>query len=86
MKNSKEFLQNCKDYLEGRPYASAVLPKNLALDWLCRMLEENPRRYCPHGHLWTEANTRVRVRYRGKVKGLSIERDCKTCKRTIHTR
>lgn len=59
--------------------ASAVVPTSVAYAFIERL--NSKRETCAHGHEWTIATTRVRIRDRSKEgRGLVIERDCRVCK------
>lgn len=60
---------------------SVVVPDNLAQDWLAQITQRGWPEACAHGHPWTIATARVRVRDRTRQgKGITVERDCRVCK------
>lgn len=65
---------------------SAVVPDTLAQDWLAQITARGGATQCAHGHDWTIATARVRVRDRSREgKGVTVERDCRVCKHEAYT-
>lgn len=63
------------------PGGTVIVPDTLAHEWLNSLHARGGKRECAHGHKWTIATARVRIRdRRDKGHGLSIERDCRVCK------
>lgn len=73
--------------------ASTVVPASEAYELLERLAAQGRPTTCAHGHEWTIATARVRVRdRRAEGRGITVERDCRVCKhlawreRQRHTR
>ena len=62
--------------------ASTVVPSSEAYELLERLAAQGRPTTCAHGHEWTVATARVRVRdRRAEGRGVTVERDCRACKR-----
>lgn len=63
----------------------AIVPDALAQEWLADLAERGGKPTCAHGHPWSIATARVRVRdRRTSGRGISVERDCRICKQTAY--
>lgn len=61
--------------------SSAVVPSYLAHEFLLRLEAQGHSKACAHGHEWTVATARVRIRDRRREgRGVVMERDCRVCK------
>ncbi|AYD89159.1 hypothetical protein D5R93_02200 [Actinomyces lilanjuaniae] len=61
--------------------SSVVVPAPVAHELLERLDEAGGSPTCAHGHTWTVATARVRVRDRRREgRGITLERDCRVCK------
>ena len=61
--------------------SSAPVPDAVAYALLERLAVAGGPATCAHGHEWTIATARVRVRDRRRSgRGIVIERDCRVCK------
>ncbi|WP_136192427.1 hypothetical protein [Actinomyces procaprae] len=61
--------------------SSAPVPDSVAYALLERLADAGGPDTCAHGHEWTIATARVRVRDRRRSgRGIVIERDCRICK------
>ncbi|PHP52578.1 hypothetical protein [Actinomyces ruminis] len=61
--------------------SSAPVPDSVAYALLERLADDGGPDTCAHGHEWTIATARVRVRDRRRSgRGIVIERDCRICK------
>ncbi|WP_136314341.1 hypothetical protein [Actinomyces procaprae] len=71
--------------------SSAPVPDSVAYELLERLAAAGGPATCAHGHEWSIATARVRVRRR-LGRGITLERDCRICKheawreRVRHTR
>ncbi|WP_136192004.1 hypothetical protein [Actinomyces procaprae] len=61
--------------------SSAVVPDSIAYELLERLADAGGPATCAHGHEWSIATARVRVRdRRSQGRGVVLERDCKVCR------
>ncbi|CED90597.1 hypothetical protein [Actinomyces succiniciruminis] len=59
--------------------SSAPVPDSVAYELLERLAAAGGPATCAHGHEWSVATARVRVRRR-LGRGITLERDCRVCK------